>query len=171
MSQQSVSDLLTASLSPDDNVRQSATQQLEQLASSSFPAYVQALIAQLANEGGAPSHIRNAAGLAIKNTLAAREASTKEQYAQRWTSLDSVTREQVKGGAMAALSSSDRGARNVTGQVIAAIAAIELPAGLWPDLVSQLLAFVGRADNAGLRQATLQTIGYICEQIVRCLFW
>lgn len=165
---QSVADLLTASLSPDDSVRQAATHQLEQLASSSYSDYVQALVDQLAGEGGVPSHVRNAAGLAIKNTLSAREGSTKDLYAQRWTSLDGSVREKVKAGAMSALSSADRGARNVTGQVIAAIASIELPAGLWSDLISQLLSFVGRADNAGLRQATLQTIGYICESIVSC---
>ncbi len=50
-------------------------------------------------------------------------------------------------------------------RVIAAIAAIELPVGLWNELISQLLGAMGDASNMRLRQAALQAIGFTCESI------
>lgn len=54
-------------------------------------------------------------------------------------------------------------------QVVSAIAAVELPHDQWPDLIELLLGFVNNSTNANLKIATLQTIGYICESIVRRL--
>jgi importin subunit beta-1 len=63
------------------------------------------------------------------------------------------------------LASPDTRAAGVSASAIAAIAACELPYGEWNELIGTLLEFVGQ-ENAGLRVATLQTIGYICETIV-----
>lgn len=52
-------------------------------------------------------------------------------------------------------------------QVVAAIASVELPQGQWQDLIEVLLGFVNNQPNTNLKIATLQTIGYICESIVR----
>jgi len=54
----------------------------------------------------------------------------------------------------------------VAGQVIAAIAGIELPTAQWPDLIQLLLGSVSQTANVGLKIASLQTIGYICEGAV-----
>lgn len=64
------------------------------------------------------------------------------------------------------LSSSIQKAGSVAAQVVAAIASVELPAALWPDLIEILLRFMDNTENVNLRIATLQTIGYICESIV-----
>lgn len=164
MAQPSIYDVLTNSLSPEASVRSAATQQLESFANSAFPEYLQALTTELVSES-AQSHIRNAAGLAIKNALAAKEAETKESLAQRWIGLAPEARQHIKSSALNTLASSDRGARNVAGQIIAAIAVIELPHDAWPDLIDQLMGFSSQ-PNPQLKQATLQTIGYICEAIV-----
>ncbi|GAA5883022.1 hypothetical protein JCM1840_004096 [Sporobolomyces johnsonii] len=156
--------VLAATLSPNQQERDAATDQLTQFLSSNPAQYLLALSHAL-SDAQTPSHIRNAAGLAIKNALAARETARQEDYANRWKSLDPATRDKLKHDALATLAAADRGARNVSGQVIAAIAAVELPAGLWNGLIAQLLELASRADNPGLRQATLQTIGYICESI------
>lgn len=167
MSQPSIHDVLTNTLSSEASVRSSATQQLETFASSAFPDYLQALTAELINDS-APSHIRNAAGLAIKNALTARESETKDALAQRWIGLQEPARQHIKNSCMNMLASTDRGARNVAGQVVSAIAVIELPHDAWPDLIDQLMGFSNQ-PNAVLKQATLQTIGYICESIVSSL--
>lgn len=52
---------------------------------------------------------------------------------------------------------------------MAAIAEIELPRGQWHDLVHILFDNVTTTDDANLKQATLKTIGYICEGVVSCL--
>jgi importin subunit beta-1 len=56
----------------------------------------------------------------------------------------------------------------VAAQVVAAIAAIELPQGQWADLINNLLAAVNTGD-LNTKVATLQCIGFICESIVRAL--
>jgi importin subunit beta-1 len=57
-------------------------------------------------------------------------------------------------------------ARQASSQAVAKIAAIELPAEQWPELIDQLTANVTASDNAFLKQATLECLGYICEEIV-----
>lgn len=52
-------------------------------------------------------------------------------------------------------------------QVVAAIAAVELPQGQWQELIEVLLGFVNNQSNTNLKIATLQSIGFICESIVR----
>lgn len=59
----------------------------------------------------------------------------------------------------------------VAAQSVAAIATVELPVGQWPELIEILLGFVNNASNTPLRIATLNAIGYICETIVRLLFF
>ena len=56
--------------------------------------------------------------------------------------------------------------RHTAALVIAKVAAIEIPQNAWPDLVSSLLGNMGAAaSNDGLRQATLETLGYVCEEL------
>jgi importin subunit beta-1 len=66
---------------------------------------------------------------------------------------------------LATLASPQREARAVAAQVVAAIADIELPRNLWPDLIQQLLTNMNQ-ENDNLKQTTLEALGYICEQIV-----
>ena len=157
--------LLSATLSPNAGERDSATATLAHYLAASPGPYLLAL-SQLLASPGAASHLRNAAGLAIKNALSARESARQEEYAQRWKSLDISTRDGLKQQAIQTLADGDRNARSVSAQLIAAIAAIEIPAALWATLIPTLLQLVGSPDNPGLRQATLKTIGYICETIV-----
>ena len=60
-------------------------------------------------------------------------------------------------------------AGSVAVQVGAAIATVEIPHGQWADVVSILLKFMANANNANLRIATLQSIIFIREGIVRVL--
>lgn len=64
------------------------------------------------------------------------------------------------------LASPQAKAGNFASQVVAAIAAVELPEAQWNDLIEVLLGFVNNQSNTNLKVATLQTIGFICEAIV-----
>ena len=64
------------------------------------------------------------------------------------------------------LGSTSTKAGSVAAQVVAAIAAVELPNNQWPEVIGILLGFMNNTENTNLRIATLQTIGYICETIV-----
>lgn len=158
------STLLSSTLSPNQAEREGATAALKQWELSQLSTYLVALSGVLLDESIQP-HLRNAAGLAIKNTLSAREQSTQQEYSQRWNALDQSTKDQLKQSWLSALQANDRNARHVAAQVVAALACIELPQSNWNELLPALLVRVNSADNPGLRQASLETIGFVCESI------
>ncbi|THH07579.1 hypothetical protein EW145_g3285 [Phellinidium pouzarii] len=157
-------ELLTNSLSPVAATRQEATAQLEAAARDNYPAYLVTLSSELANEGQTIT-IRNAAGIALKNALSARESSRQEDYSNRWLALSPEPKNKVKQEALMTLGSSTHRAGGVAAQFVAAIAAVELPNNQWPEVIEILLRFMDNAENVNLRIATLQAIGYICESI------
>lgn len=122
----------------------------------------------LANEMGnesAQSFVRNAAGLAFKNALTGRESVNTPELTARWReTVDPSTKQAIKTTCLQTLASADRKAGSVAAQAVSAIASIELPSGEWPDLIGNLLSFVGQ-ENVNLRIATLQAVGFICEVV------
>lgn len=53
-------------------------------------------------------------------------------------------------------------------QCVAYVACAELPAGMWPDLISVLTSNVTNQNSTEMmKEATLEAIGYICQDIVR----
>ncbi|WFC98298.1 karyopherin Kap95 [Malassezia yamatoensis] len=159
-----VGELLTNSLSPDVGVRQAAEQELESAARDNYAQYMTSLAGEIANDS-AESYIRSASGLALKNALSARDPKRAQEYAERWTALSPNVRDEVKSKVLMTLSSSEPRAGMVAAQVVAAIAAIELPLSMWNDLIAQLLSAVGDQTNSRLRQAALQAIGFTCEVV------
>ncbi|TFK71549.1 ARM repeat-containing protein [Pluteus cervinus] len=156
-------ELLANTLSADGTARQDATQQLETYARENYPQYMLMLSSVLADES-TPLHIRGAAGLALKNALSARDATRQAEYANRWLQVDAETKTKVKQEALMTLRSAQLRAGTYASQVVAAIAAVELPHAQWPDLIEGLLTFVN-GNETNLKIATLQTIGFICESI------
>jgi len=160
----SATDLLANTLSPDANTRQDATQKLEHASRENYPQYMLMLSAELVNETS-PLHVRNAAGLALKNALTARDFARQSDYSSRWLALDTDTKGKIKQDALMTLGSPSTKAGAFAAQVVAAIAAVELPQAQWPELIELLLGFVSNPTNTNLKIATLQSIGFICESI------
>ncbi|KAG0135305.1 armadillo-type protein [Tuber indicum] len=157
-----VSEVLANTLSGDATIRNAAEQQLSSAASQHFPEYLQMLSAELANEETQP-FIRSAAGIALKNALTARERTRLLEVQQKWTSqVDPTIKAQVKENSLRTLASNNNRAGTSAAQLIAAIAAIELPQGQWQELMSALVRNVGEGSDS-LKQSSLTTIGYICE--------
>ncbi|KAI9504650.1 karyopherin Kap95 [Coemansia spiralis] len=159
----SFAEILGGTISADANIREQTIRALENAENENFPQYILSLTQELANENGQP-HVRSAAGLALKNTLTAKDEARQEQYSQRWLQADEGVRNQVKQGVLVTLGSECRQATTPAAQTIAAIAAIELPQGQWADAIATLLQNVS-ATSANLKIASLQTIGFICESI------
>lgn len=81
----------------------------------------------------------------------------------RWLqAVDTSAKVSVRKLALQALGSKDTRAGQAAAQFIAAIAAIDIPRNQWPELMSALVENVGEGEDH-LKQASLQTIGYICE--------
>lgn len=157
-----VTTVLENTLSPDAATRGAAEQQLLQAANTDFSSYIALLSQELANEQAA-GHVRIAAGIALKNAFTAKDFNRSRELQQKWlqqTSLD--TKKNVKELALQTLGTNNAQAGQAAAQVIAAIAAIELPRELWPELMPTLVRNVGEgADH--LKQASLTSIGFICE--------
>ncbi|KAI8976845.1 armadillo-type protein [Pilobolus umbonatus] len=156
-----VSTLLANTLSTDRALREDATQKLEIFAQENYPSYVISMCQILANEQAEDS-IRMSAGLVLKNSLTAKESSRREELIMRWLSINDELRNTVKQGVLQSLGSVKKSVGNISGQVVAAIAEIELPLKTWPDLIRIMLENVN-TNNPTLKQSTLQAIGYVCE--------
>ncbi|KAJ4311617.1 karyopherin Kap95 [Fusarium piperis] len=162
MSSSEINQVLANSLSPDANLRNAAEQQLTQAAESNFPLYLATLVQELANDS-ADGSIRAAAGIALKNAFTTRDFTRHQELQAKWLQqTDDETKNRVKELTLQTLSSSNTQAGTAAAQVISSIAAIELPRGQWSDLLPFLVKNVSEgADHQ--KQASLTTIGYVCE--------
>ncbi|KAI1211934.1 ARM repeat-containing protein [Annulohypoxylon truncatum] len=157
-----INTVLSNSLSPDAATRTGAEQQLTQAAETNFPLYLATLVQSLADEN-AQGNIRVAAGLALKNAFSAREFARQQELQAKWLQqTDQETKTRVKELAVQTLASDNAQAGQAAAQVIASIAAIELPRNQWPDLLNVLVQNVS-AGAPHQKQASLTCIGYICE--------
>ncbi|PSS21956.1 hypothetical protein M430DRAFT_57350 [Amorphotheca resinae ATCC 22711] len=156
-----VNQVLLNTFSADGPTRNAAEQQLTQAAETNFSGYLVTLVQELANEE-AQGSIRAAAGIALKNAFTAREYARLRQLQEKWIQQDPDTKKRVKDLSLQALASTNAQAGQAAAQVVASIAAIELPRDQWPELMQWLVRSVGDgADH--LKQASLTTIGFICE--------
>ncbi|KAK3311397.1 armadillo-type protein [Chaetomium strumarium] len=154
--------VLTNSLSADATLRNAAEQQLTHAAETNFSQYLLTLVQALADENGA-GPIRAAAGIALKNAFSAREFARQAALQAKWLNqTDPDIKTRVKQLALQTLSSPNAQAGQTTAQVVAAIAAIELPRNQWPDLMHVLVRNVSEGSEHQ-KQASLTTIGFICE--------
>lgn len=115
----------------------------------------------MANEE-AQGPVRAAAGIALKNAFTAREYALQRELQDKWLQVDPDTRKRVKDLTLQALSSNNNQAGQTAAQVISSIATIELPRDQWPELMPALVRNVGEGTDH-LKQASLTTLGFICE--------
>lgn len=100
-----------------------------------------------------------------------QDSVRQAEYSTRWLALDVKIRTEIKDFVLRGLHSEQVKAGTVAAQSVAAIATVELPQGQWPDLIEILLRFVNTGTSVPLRQSTLSAIGFICEALVRPLFF
>ena len=108
---------------------------------------------------------RMAAALQMKNYLTSKEIGVKTEYHRRWLSLPQSVRQVIKDNVLNAL-----GHEATAAQCVACIAAAELPADQWPELIP---LFISKAQSSNQnnkeREATMEAIGFICLEIVSYL--
>jgi importin subunit beta-1 len=113
---------------------------------------------------------RRQAGLQLKNHLASNDEAVKVKYQERWLQMDPVVRDYVKNNILGALGA--EGYRpSAAAQCIQYVAAVELPRNMWPNLLQVLVGNVTNASSTEMcKEATLEAIGYICQDIdTKCL--
>ncbi|KAJ8771359.1 hypothetical protein K2173_026536 [Erythroxylum novogranatense] len=147
----------------DANVRKHSEESLKQLQEQNLSSFLLSLSGELANNDK-PVDSRKLAGLILKNALDAKEQHRKLELVQRWLTLDINVKSQIKTFLLKTLSSPAIDARSTASQVIAKIAGIELPQKQWSELIGSLLLNIHQLP-AHVKQATLDTLGYLCEEV------
>lgn len=124
------------------------------------------LVAELADPNNLP-HVRQMAGLQLKNTLShSRSNVLNQQLQQQWINIDEPTKVKVRQTILQTLHSPDKDARKTSAQVLAKIAAVELPMNQWLDVVASLLQNIQTPTSEFGFQASLMALGYLCEECV-----
>ncbi|GLT90721.1 hypothetical protein SLE2022_086400 [Rubroshorea leprosula] len=158
-----VTQILLNAQSIDSTVRKQAEENLKQFQEQNLPGFFVSLAGELANDEK-PVESRKLAGLIQKNALDAKEQHRKFELVQRWLTLDASAKAQIKAFLLQTLSSPAHEARSTASQVIAKVAGIELPHKQWPELLGALLSNIHQLP-AHTKEATLETLGYICEEV------
>lgn len=160
-----VTDILLAAQSADRQVRTEAEKVLLNAQESNFSTYLTTLADQLAGEDNNPDS-RRLAGLIMKNAMSSKSDQEQIHLARRWTTgVDPTSKTHVRQALLQTLQSSAPEARRAAAQVISKIAAIDLPSNEWDNLIEQLLqSTLSETSMDFLREASLETLGYICEE-------
>ncbi|KAI4319408.1 hypothetical protein MLD38_033007 [Melastoma candidum] len=158
-----VTQILLNAQSIDGNVRKQAEESLKQFQEQNLASFLFSLAGELASEEK-PVESRKLAGLILKNALDAKEQQRKFELVQRWLALDASVKAQIRAFLIKTLSSPSHDARSTASQAIAKLAGIELPHKQWPELIDTLLSNIPQLP-AHTKQATLETLGYICEEV------
>ena len=142
-----------------------AVRYIQEYMQRDFTGFLRALADTLFNSNNSPV-VRAAAGLQLKNQLTARDDNLRRQQQQQWRSLPAETRIYVKECVFKALGTEIFKPSSAP-QCVAYIAVAELNEKDWPEFIKALVenAKTPQADDK-LRLATLEAIGYICQEIV-----
>ena len=96
----------------------------------------------------------------IKNIL------SKEEYINKWESLDQNSRETLKTKILSCLASNSHEIRCATSLVIASICRIEVPKGNW-NQIFDILSSTAQHTNDNYKKSSIITIGYIAQDLKR----
>lgn len=136
----------------------------QEFCQNDFVGFIQALSDVLYNQQNSPV-VRAAAGLQLKNQLTARDDNLRQQQRERWRRLPELNRHHIKDRVFKSLGTEIFRPSSAP-QCVAYIAIAELNEKQWPEFVRALVDNANASTtNDKLRLATLETIGYICDEI------
>ncbi|KAL3621509.1 hypothetical protein CASFOL_036421 [Castilleja foliolosa] len=142
--------LLLSAQSTDAKVRNEAETTLGQFRDQNLQHFLVSLSFEFSNDGK-PTDSR----VVLKNSLDAR-----------WVAINDSLKSQIKNNLLNILGSYLQKLSHTAAQVVSKIASIEVPRKEWPELLGLLHANMIQPDRpASLKQATLETLGYVCEEI------
>ncbi|KAI8899185.1 armadillo-type protein [Globomyces pollinis-pini] len=162
MTMTSLTELLNNTLAGDTRIIDAAQAQLDAYSKENFPQFISLLCQEFSNDQQQP-HTRQAAGLLVKNQLATKNFERQGELTLRWLALEENLRIQIKLSVIQTLHSASHLCGTTAGQIIAAIANIELVQGMWLDLIPILLKCVKEAQTPLAKKCSLQCIGFLCE--------
>lgn len=163
MDSSQLTNVLINAQNPDPNLRRIAEKWIQDAQNQNLGLFLHLLCMELANNEK-PTQTRRLAGLLIKNTLTSKDDVVRAEKIKKWSEIDPNIRSQIKANTLSTLGAPDKDARHTAALVLAAIAHVELPLNLWPELIQTLLGNM-QQQNENLKQSTLEALGYVCEEI------
>ncbi|XP_073988755.1 importin subunit beta Fs(2)Ket isoform X2 [Rhodnius prolixus] len=162
--------ILEKTISPDKNELEAAQNFLEQAAQTNLAEFLKAL-SDVLYHGSNSQVARMAAGLQLKNNLTSKDAEIKTQYQRRWLAFPEETRLYIKKNIIGALGT-ELTRPSSAAQCVACVAVAEIPVNQWPDVIAVLTNNVVNTNemmteeaNQMMREASLEAIGYICQDV------
>uniref|UniRef100_A0A1I7S7A1 Importin N-terminal domain-containing protein n=1 Tax=Bursaphelenchus xylophilus TaxID=6326 RepID=A0A1I7S7A1_BURXY len=156
-------EVLQRTISADPNDQQRAISYIDQACAQNYPEFLRQLASILAATENV-AFVRQAAGLQLKNTLVANEEERRQLLQQRWIGLQQEVRQFVKECIIKTLGTESR--PSSAAQCVSAIACIEIPHGLWPDVMDLLKSNVTNPQSSELlKESSLEALGYICQSL------
>lgn len=105
---------------------------------------------------------RQIAGLALKNTI--NNANSDSYLDDIWYKIDAQIKLQIRNHVLGTLACPDRNVMLSAAQAVASIAKKDIPQAEWPEILNILVANAMN-PNPLFKQASLMTLGYICEEL------
>ncbi|XP_017788699.1 PREDICTED: LOW QUALITY PROTEIN: importin subunit beta-1 [Habropoda laboriosa] len=156
--------VLERTVSSDKNELEAAQNFLEQAVQTNLHEFLQRLSGVLVTAAASPV-ARMAAGLQLKNQLTSKDSQLKYQYQQRWLAIPVETREYIKKNIFGALGT-ENNRPSAAAQCVAYVAVAELPVREWTNVIQLLVNNVVNPNSTEImKEATLEAIGYICQDI------
>jgi len=131
-----------------------ATGALEQAKNTNFGQMLETLAVVISTET-ASSVSRCQAALFLKNSI------SPEKGAEKWVGLAAEARGRIKGLVLNTLATPDRMVAMQVAQAVAAIAIIEIPRNLWPDVIPSLVKATKVTGTGSLQEAAFKALSYI----------
>lgn len=161
-----VASILLAAQSPDHAARTNAERLLKEAEDKNFGSYLVTLADHLSGNDNDPES-RRLAGLIVKNAVYSRDPAVRMLYVDRWIQVDEQNKTHVRHTLLRTLSAVAPEPRRAAAQVIAKIAAMDVTRpGAWDSLINDLLVSCTSTAEDHVKQASLEALGYICEEAV-----
>jgi len=120
------------------------------------------LVSELADENK-QDHLRQLAGIQLKNVLDTKDNQKKILLEQQWMRQDEGTKIQIRNKVLATLHSQSFDARKTAAQVLAEFASVDLRHNQWLDVVGLILKNISEPQSLHGIQSSLMAIGFLCD--------
>ena len=150
-----LSQLLAASINPDDTIRNQAQQEINNLTNNNLEQFLLELSKKQANEKES-KEIRQLCATMIKNMIKNSE--------NIWLNLDPNFRNEIKNNILSTLISQDINIKKAAALCIAGICKVELSRGLWTEIFD-ILINASQNSDVEIKITSLITLQYIYEDV------
>jgi len=143
-----------------------AENQAKQWENENLPGYSYSLAVYMSNSEKSAEN-RQLCGILLSQTLWAKDANENSLKQAKWfEKMPEEAKSKIRLAIYSLLNDTHSMVAKEAAQIIAKIALVELPRGQWTDLIAALLGnMTNQMATTSLKKATLETLGFICDEI------